>query len=372
MTQETMRAFVVKAGSAQLELRGVPVPGPDDVVVKTTLASFCSADVATVNGAFEAVGSGSGPADGLVVGHEAVGVVHAVGSRVEGFEPGQRVVAVSTTPCGRCENCQRGYRGHCGATLWGGYSAGVSRDGVLAEYFLVPDAQHNLAEIPAEVSDEVALLVTDTFSSGSTGLEAAELPLGGVAVVVGQGHIGLGATLAAKLRGAGLVIAVRSRPGGEELGASLGADRVFNTTTDDVRAEVLRLTAGQGADCVVEASGTHAGFALALALTRLGGAVSVLSSYSAEESAGGPTLALPLEHWGYGIGDKRILSTFQRCGSERATRLMRLLANSGRDLSPFFTDSFAFADIERAFVEYTTGGARRVKPLVRFHEPTKA
>jgi threonine dehydrogenase-like Zn-dependent dehydrogenase len=360
-----MKAVVARGGAARVETRAVPVPGPNDVVVRTSAASMCSADVASIAGNFSFV-EVDDSGQGVVLGHESVGTVHEIGELVSGFAVGDRVASMSTTPCGQCENCQRGWKGHCSGVVWGGYTAGVSRDGTLAEYYVVPSARENLAHIPDGVSDEAALLAVDTLASGSSGIEAANLPLGGVVVVLGQGHVGLAAMVTARLSGAGLVIAVKNSPGGEARGTALGADVVLNHREHDVRGEVLRLTEGRGADCVVEATGVRSVFPLAIELTRLGGVISVLSSYEGAPEEGDASLSIPLQHWGWGVGDKRIISTFQLCGSERLGRLMRLLEQGRIDVGEFFTHTYDFDDVERALTELSDSTYGVLKPVIRF------
>ncbi|MER8001026.1 alcohol dehydrogenase catalytic domain-containing protein [Streptomyces sp. NPDC095613] len=353
---QTMRALVLRGGKAVIETRPLPQAGPGEVVVRTTAASLCSADAACVGGEFPTP-------DGTVLGHEAVGVVHEIGPSVSGFSVGQRVTVASTTPCGQCVDCQRGFSGHCQGRAWGGYTFGVSRDGSLAEYFTVPFAAHNLVPIPDGVSDAAALCVTDTVASGSTGPEAARFPLGGTVVVFGQGHVGLAATMTARALGAGLVVTVKARPGGEALAKAVGADHALNLAEHDVEAEIRNLTAGAGADCAVEASGVIESFPRAVAVTRLGGVIAVLSSYSGPDDA---ALAIPLAQWGWGIGDKTILSTFQRSGSERMARLLRLVETGRLDPAPLLTHQYAFDDSERALAALTTREPGLVKPLITF------
>lgn len=342
------------------------MPGPNDVLVRTTAASMCSADLATIEGAFDFASGEENTDAGVVVGHEAIGMVHATGELVEGFKVDDRVASMSTTPCGQCVNCQRGFRGHCGSKVWGGYMAGVTLDGTLSEFYLVPDAQHNLCRIPDDLTDEEALLGVDTLASGSSGIEGANIPLGGVVVVIGQGHVGLAAMATARQSGAGLVIGVKNRPGGEERAAALGADTLLNNHEHDVRTEILRLTDGQGADCVVEASGSRQGFPLAVELTRVGGTISILSSYESLSESDDGVLGIPLEHWGWGLGDKTIISTFQRCGKERLSRLYRLLQNKRIDASLFFTDSYHFNDIERAIADLADPKKSVLKQFIKF------
>jgi len=353
---QTMKALVLRGGRAAIERRPVPSACPGEVVIRTTAASLCSADAACVSGKFPTP-------DGTVLGHEAVGVVHEVGALVSGFSVGQRVTVASTTPCGQCTDCQRGFSGHCGGTAWGGYTFGVSRDGSLAEYFAVPFARHNLVPIPDGVTDAAALCVPDTLSSGSTGPEAARFPLGGTVVVFGQGHIGLAATMTARALGAGLVVTVKARPGGEALAKTVGAHYALNLAKHDIEAEIRQLTAGAGADCAVEASGVVESFPRAVAVTRLGGVIAVLSSYSGPDDA---SLAIPLAQWGWGIGDKTILSTFQRSGSERLGRLLRLIENGRIDPTPLLTQRYAFDDVERALDHITAREPGHIKPLITF------
>src|ERR1700692_4164502 len=103
----------------------IPEPGPNDAVVKTTASLICTSDVHNVRGVIEFV-------EGRFLGHESVGVVHKVGANV--------------TRCSPRDPCQRGFTSQCGGML-GGYQFGPVRDGNLAEYFLVNDADFNVVPI---------------------------------------------------------------------------------------------------------------------------------------------------------------------------------------------------------------------------------
>jgi len=348
----TMRALVADAGTARLQTRPIPTPAPDEVVVATTAASLCSADVL-------AAGGGAG----RVLGHEAVGVIHRLGALVEGFSVGQRVAVSSGTACGRCTNCQRGFDGHCGDTTWGAYSSGVTRDGSLAEYFTVPQPQRNLAVIPEDLDDAAALCATDTLASGTAGPETAKIPMGGTVAVFGQGHIGLGATAGARLLGAAMVIAVKAGSGGEQVAAAMGADVCLNLDEHDVIAEINERTGGFGADCAIEASGNIASFPRAVEATRTGGVIAVLSSYSGPPET---VLPIPLAHWGWGIGDKTVLSTFAPTGNERLGRLLRLLAAGRIPTTPLLTHRYTFDQAERAFADVVDRTPGLIKPLITF------
>jgi threonine dehydrogenase-like Zn-dependent dehydrogenase len=351
-----MRALVLRGGRARIEQRPMPVAAANDVIVRTTAASLCSADVACLSG------DSAGP-DGTVLGHEAVGLVHETGSAVTGFTVGQRVAVASGTSCGQCVNCQRGYSGHCGGVMWGAYSSGVTRDGSMAEFFTVPHARHNLAVIPDAVGDAAAVCATDTLGSGSAGPEAARFPLGSVVAVFGQGHIGLGAVAGARLLGAARVITVKATPGGEDVSAAMGADVCLNLAEHDVIGEIKMLTDGQGVDCAVEATGVADSFPRAVEATRLGGAVAVLSSYSGPPDA---VLPIPLVHWGWGVGDKTILSTFAPAGSVRLARLLSLIETGRIDPGPLVTHRYSFEEAPSALNDLAERRRGLIKPLITF------
>lgn len=367
MSETVMKAMVARSGVVKVEDRAIPTAAHGGVVVRTTAASMCSADPAGADGAFDVLDGSDDAAsensDGIVLGHEGVGIVHEVGPGVTGFARGDRVMSVSTAPCGTCENCQRGFGGHCGGVMWGGYRSGLSRDGCLAEYYGIPDAQFNLAHVPEGVSDAGALFVADSFATGSSAIEGAQLPYGGTVVIVGQGHVGLGATAAARIAAAGLVITVKSRAGGEGIARAMGADVALNLTDHDVRAEVDQLTGGRGVDLAVEASGAIAGFELAVELTRLGGQVSGIATYT---TASGSYLPVSLSNWGWGVGDKSIRTSYQRPGSERTGRLLRLLEQNRIDADPMFTHEYAFTDSLRALEDVRQARSGLVKPIIKF------
>ena len=184
VSTSTMGAFVMRRiGEAALTEKPIPEPGPNEAVIRTTAALVCTSDVHTVNGAIPVEPN-------VTLGHEAVGIVHALGVAVEGFSEGQRVAVGAITPCFQCDYCQRGFTSQCGGML-GGYKFTSQRDGNMAQYFVVNNAQANLTPIPDDLSDHHAVYATDMLSTGFMGAEHAELRLGETVVVFAQGAVGL-------------------------------------------------------------------------------------------------------------------------------------------------------------------------------------
>ena len=352
---DTMRAFVMKrVGEVGVVEKPIPEPGPEEAVVRTTSAMVCTSDVHTVKGALPVE-------DGRTLGHESVGVVHSVGSAVQGFSEGERVAVGAITPCFRCSYCQRGFTSQCGGML-GGYKYTAQIDGNMAEYFIVPAAQANLTRIPDDLPDEKAVYATDMLSTGFMGAEHAYLQIGETVAVFAQGPVGLSATIGCNLLGAGRIFAVESKPERQKLAEQFGADEIIDFTQGDAVEQILDRTDGQGVDAAIEAFGFPETFEACVRVTKGGGRVSNIG-YHGENPA---PLQLPLEEFGLGMGDKAVNTGLCPGGSERLTRIMRLMASGRVDPTPMTTHEFTFDDIEQAFEMMQTKADGIIKPLIRF------
>lgn len=354
MTGDRMRAFVMEEiGEVGWAEKPVPRAGPADAVVRTTAALVCTSDTHTVAGAI-------GERENLTLGHEAVGVVEAVGAQVERIREGDRVVSGAITPCFRCSNCQRGYTSQCEEAL-GGWKFANVKDGVFAEYYHVNAADANLAPIPDGITDEEAAYCADMLSTGFAGAENADIPIGGTVAVFAQGPVGLMATAGARLQGAGLVVAVESVPERQEMARHYGADEVVDFTEVDPVEAILGLTDGQGVDAAIEALGHQETFEDCVAVTRPGGTISNIG-YHGE----GEYVKIPREAWGVGMSDQTIRTALCPGGSVRMRRLLKLIERGRVDPTHMTTHRFPFDELERAFELMKSKEDGVIKPLVEF------
>ncbi len=335
-----MRAAVFE-GKGKIALREVPKPepGPGQALLRVTLTTICGTDVHILRGEYPVK-------EGLIVGHEPVGVIESVGPGVHGYAPGDRVVVGAITPCGQCRACLAGSHSQCdhggaGYEALGGWRFGNTINGCQAEYVLVPDAQANLAKIPQQLKDEDVLMCPDIMSTGFSAAERAHVRIGDAVVVFAQGPIGLCATAGAKLSGASLIIGVDRIPARLEIARQMGADVVINSAEQDVVAEVKRLTGG-GADVAIEALGRQDTFESALRCVRAGGTVSSLGVYSGH-------LQVPLDAYAAGLGDHTIVSTLCPGGKERMRRLMSVVGSGRFSTAPLLTHTFGLDQIEEAY-----------------------
>jgi threonine dehydrogenase-like Zn-dependent dehydrogenase len=351
---KTMKALVMQGlGKVSLVEKKIPEIGPDDALVRTTAALICTSDVHTVGGAI-------GERHNLTLGHEAVGRIEKLGSAVAGFRVGQRVTVGAITPCWRCENCQRGYPSQCDQAL-GGWKFANSKDGNLAEFFHVNDAQANMAPIPDTIPDEVAVYTCDMMSTGLLGAEHAAIPAGGTVAVFGLGPVGLMATAFARLLGAGLVVGVDCVPARQALARRFGADEIVDFQKTDPVAAVLRLTDGKGVDSAIEALGAPESFGNCVKVTRPGGSISNIGYHGQ-----GDIVPIPRLEWGVGMSDQSIRTGLCPGGRVRMERLLRMLSGKRIDPTPLTTHRFGFSEVEKAFHLMATKGDGIIKPLIVF------
>ncbi|MHB8170954.1 MAG: alcohol dehydrogenase catalytic domain-containing protein [Thermincolia bacterium] len=331
----TMKALIFH-GPNDIRIEQVPKPEPGfgEAVVKVTLTTICGTDIHILTGGYPVQ-------PGLIIGHEFVGVVESLGDGVTGFRVGDRVAVGAITPCGQCFYCQNGVSSQCGGAL-GGWKFGNTINGAQAEFIKVPSAQYNLAKIPDELSDEQVLFVGDIMTTGFAASDNAPVRLGDSVAVFAQGPIGLCATVGAKLSGAGLIIGVESIPARQEMSKRMGADIVLDPTKVDVVAEIKKLTDGRGVDVAIEALGASITFENSLRSIRPGGVLSSLGVYEGN-------LEIPLDAFGAGIADIKIVTSLCPGGSERLRRMMSIIQNKRADLTPLITHTFSLDDIKEGY-----------------------
>lgn len=304
-----------------LEERPMPVlQNPHDAIVKVTLSSICASDLHIRHGGVPRA------REGIILGHEFVGEVLAVGSAVHKHRPGDRVAANVETFCGSCFFCQNNFINNC---TEGGWELGCRIDGCQAEYVRVSYADNGLYAIPDALSYQDVLLVGDVLASGYFGAELAAIQPGDTVAVLGAGPVGLCAMMCARLFGPSRIVAVDILPHRLQLAHQMGlADSLIDARQCDVQARVLELSAGRGADAVIEAAGGHDTFQTAWKIARPNASVAIIALYEEAQT-------LPL-HQMYG---KNL--TFKTGGVDavHCERLIRLIAAGKIDTNPLITHS---------------------------------
>ncbi|MDQ3328004.1 MAG: alcohol dehydrogenase catalytic domain-containing protein, partial [Chloroflexota bacterium] len=252
-------------GSARLTEMERPRTGRDEVLIRSHAAGICGSDVEVYRG--------TRPAAYIrypvVPGHEWSGTVAKVGDRVRGITVGEKVVCEGFVYCGACSNCRNGRTNLCEV----GYNeVGFTRPGGFAEYVAAPARLVHTLRADANLCH--AALLEPTAVVADSFLRARPQP-GSAVVVIGDGAIGQLAVHLARLHSPAAVILVGSRDDRLALGKRLGATHIANYRRDDVEALVANVTAGRGADLVVEGAGKAAAVEQAFRLARRAGTVAL-------------------------------------------------------------------------------------------------
>lgn len=276
-----MKAAVLHEAGQSLAIEDVDIDSPQarEVLVRTAAAGVCHSDLHMIEGRHSA----PTPA---VLGHEASGIVEAVGDRVTEFQPGDHVVACASVFCGRCERCMSGRPYTCLArpkrTDSDPSRLSIGRErinqfaevGGFAEMMLLHE--NSIVKVPAEVGLDRAALFGCAISTGvGAVLNTAKVEAGSTVAVFGAGGIGLAAIQGARIAGALRIIAVDITEEKLKKAAELGATDVIDGSRVDPVAEIHRMT-GWGVDYGFEAIGLKETSEQAYAATRLGGACTII------------------------------------------------------------------------------------------------
>jgi L-gulonate 5-dehydrogenase len=240
-----MKAFLATAPQ-KLELveQAKPNPAANEVLVKTKAVGICGSDIHLFRGDHPYT---TYP---MIFGHEASGIVEAVGNDVKAFKAGDYVVLEPLIPCGKCYPCSIGRRNCCSNMK----TVGVTTNGALAEYFAVPD--YCIHKIPEALSFSLAALA-EPFSIGFQAASRGAVEKTDQVAIIGSGTIGLTILVAAKQAGARVLVSdvmdFRLK-----IAQKMGADVVVNSQKDNLVVRVMEWTHGYGASLVIEAVGLPA------------------------------------------------------------------------------------------------------------------
>ncbi|MCD6520869.1 MAG: galactitol-1-phosphate 5-dehydrogenase [Anaerolineae bacterium] len=266
-----MKALVHTA-PYKMELQEWPIPeyGPEDLLVRVKACAICGSDIKGYTGK---TGRRQPP---IIMGHEAAGIVEAMGKEVIGFSPGDRVCFDSTIYCRRCKYCMAGRRNLCENRQVLGVSEGTyRRHGAMAEYVVVP--YWIAVHMPENLSFPQAALI-ETASIGVHAANRTPLQLNDTVVIIGAGAVGLVTLQAIRLKGAGKVIITDLSPARLELAKQLGADLTLRADAPNLLEQLRAAVGSDGADATIEAVGIQSTIDLALDITRPGGSLTLIGN----------------------------------------------------------------------------------------------
>jgi L-iditol 2-dehydrogenase len=312
----------------------VPTPAPDEVLIQVAACGICGSDVHGYDGS---TGRRIPP---LVMGHEAAGVIAAVGKSVNAFAVGERVTFDSTISCGTCRFCKTGAVNLCDRREVLGVSCGdYRRNGAFAEYVVVP------ARIVYRLPDSLPFADAAMIEAVSVALHAVrltEVEQGSTALVVGAGMIGLLILQSLRVAGCEKILVADLDLNRLQLAKKLGANEVLEagaaTTSEGIAEQVRALTGGHGADVVLEAVGTSTTVRTAIASARKGATVTLVGNLS-------PEVSLPLQS----VVTRQIRLQGSCASAGEYPQAIELMASKAIDVAPMLSAVAPLAEGPRWF-----------------------
>ncbi|WP_395694001.1 S-(hydroxymethyl)mycothiol dehydrogenase [Nocardioides sp.] len=349
-----------KGQPVELTTINVPDPGPGEAVVKVQACGVCHTDLHYREG-------GINDDFPFLLGHEAAGVVEAVGPGVTSVVPGDFVVLNWRAVCGTCRACERGEPWYCFAThnatqrmtLADGPDAGTELSpalgiGAFAEKTLVAAGQCTKVD-PSARPAAVGLLGCGVMAGIGAAINTGAVTRGRSVAVIGCGGVGVAAVAGSALAGASPIIAVDIDAGKLEAAKRMGATHTVDSSVTDPVAAIQELTGGFGADVVIEAVGRPETWKQAFYARDLAGTVVLVGVPTPDMTV--PDIPL-IDVFGRGGSLKS--SWYGDCLPSRDFPMLVDLYRQGRlDLDAFVTEEIGIGDVEAAFEKMHHGGVLR-------------
>ena len=337
----TMHALVKQCAEPGLWLADVPVPQPgiNDVLIRVELTGICGTDVHIYN--FDAWARRSVPVP-LVIGHEFVGRIEAVGANVHDFSPGMRVSGEGHVVCGLCRNCMAGRRHLCAHTR----GVGVDRPGAFAQYIALPQTNiwHHAADVPGDIA-----AIFDPFGNAVHTALSFDV-LGEDVLITGAGPIGIMAAAVVRHAGARHVVITDVNDYRLDLARKMGVTLAVDVRRQRLTEVQKQLGMAEGFDVGLEMSGQGAALREMIENMCHGGKIALLGIPDGD-------LAIDWDKVVFnmltikGIHGREMYETWYK---------MTTMLQSGLDISPVITHRFAYTDFERGFDVMRAGASGKV------------
>ncbi|MGO2090084.1 MAG: L-threonine 3-dehydrogenase [Oceanisphaera sp.] len=336
-----MKALAKLKAEPGIWMTQVPEPelGHNDLLIKIRKTAICGTDIHIYN--WDEWSQNTIPVP-MVVGHEYVGEVVAVGQEVRGFTIGDRVSGEGHITCGHCRNCRAGRTHLCRNTV----GVGVNRAGAFAEYLVIP--AFNAFKLPDEVTDDLAAIF-DPFGNAVHTALSFDL-VGEDVLITGAGPIGIMAAAVARHVGARHVVITDVNEYRLDLARNMGVTRAVNVAEQSLTEVMTELGMTEGFDVGLEMSGVPAAFNDMLINMNHGGKVAMLGIPPADMAMDWTQVifkGLVIK----GVYGREMFETWYKMAS---------LIQSGLDLSPMITHHFKVDDFQQGFNTMRSGQSGKV------------
>ncbi len=317
----------------------VPEIGHNDVLVRIRKTAICGTDIHIYN--WDSWSQQTIPIP-MIIGHEFVGVIEAMGQEVSGFKVGDRVSGEGHITCGFCRNCRAGKRHICRNTI----GVGVNRQGAFAEYLSIPAS--NAFKIPDDISDDLAAIF-DPFGNAVHTALSYDL-VGEDVLITGAGPIGIMAVAICRHVGARNIVISDINDYRLDLARKIGASRAVNVSQENISEVMYQIGMTEGFDVGLEMSGAGIALSSMLEVMNHGGKIAMLGIPAPDTKINWNNLifkGLYLK----GIYGREMYETWYK---------MVAMLQSGLNLDPIITHQFNIDDFQQGFDIMHSGQSGKV------------
>ncbi|WP_223267188.1 zinc-dependent alcohol dehydrogenase family protein [Polaribacter sp. IC073] len=339
----TMKGLVYN-GPGKIEWKEVSKPvieKPTDALVKIVKTTICGTDLGILHGKTPSCKPGT------TLGHEGIGVIEEVGTSVNSFKKGDKVIISCITSDGSCEYCKKQLYSHCED---GGWILGHLINGTQAEYVRIPHADNSLYAVPEGVDEEALVMLSDILPTGhEIGVINGCVKPGDTIAIVGAGPIGMSALLTAQFYSPAKIYMIDLDENRLELAKKLGATHTINSGSEDAVKKIM-LATKDGVDVAIEAVGAAATFGICQNIIRPGGHIANIGVF-------GHSVDLEIQK----LWIKNITITMGLVNTNTTPMLLKTVASGKIQPEKLITHRFKLNEIIKAYEVF--GNAAKEKAL---------
>lgn len=338
---------LVYGGPGKIELKEIPTPiieKSTDALVRIIKTTICGTDLGILHGKTPSCKPGT------TLGHEGVGVIEEVGSAVNNFKKGDRVIISCITSDGTCEYCKRQMYAHCED---GGWILGNLINGTQAEYVRIPHADNSLHPVPANVDEDALVMLSDILPTGhEIGVLNGRVKPGDTIAIVGAGPVGMSALLTSQFYSPAKIYVIDVDENRLKLARTFGATYIINSGKEDAVKRIMSETK-DGVDVAIEAVGMPVTFDICQNIVRPGGHIANVGVH-------GKSVDLQIQD----LWIRNITLTTGLVSTNTTPMLLKTVVSGKIDPNKLITHHFKFEEILKAYEVFGNASKERAMKVI--------
>lgn len=315
-----------------------------DAIVRVVKTTICGTDLGIYKG------KNLYMKDGITLGHEGIGIIEEIGDSVSQFKVGDKVLISCITSCGSCSYCKTQLYSHCKD---GGWILGHMIDGVQAEYARIPYADNSLYKIPENISDDVAVMLSDILPTGhEIGVQYGEVKPGDAIAIIGAGPVGMSALLTAQFYSPAIIIMVDMDDNRLELAKQLGATHTLKPT-ENIKEEIAKIVGEDGVDVAIEAVGIPATWDVCQKIVKAGGNIANVGVH-------GQKVDFDIQD----LWIKNLTITTGLVNTNTTPMLMKAVSTNKLPVDKLITHHYSLSEIEKAYDVFLNASKEKAMKII--------